>query len=176
MINFPARNVVCVTIAVLAWAACGGGGSGVPSAAQGLQAPLGRISDDAKTINLSGQYTGTTKDSTYGNGKTTASYAQYKSGIGGVLIIKYKSALVAPSVALTAKGTTVKGTTVATSESLYCTYSTTATYDTKTFKLSGSYKAVQGCSGDTGTFTLKHNCIYLGGKEDVRPENGPKSC
>jgi len=177
MKHSPMRGTIGFAVALLAWTACSGGSNGVPSAVQGLQAPLRRVSDDAKALQLSGQYTGTTKDITYGTGKSAASYTQYKNAIGGVLAIKYKSAAVALSVAVLAKGTSVDGTSVATSGSLYCTYSTTATYDTKTSTLSGSYKAVQGCSGGRGTFTLKHECYYKGTRtEDIRPEVGGRPC
>ncbi len=177
MKNSPIRGAIGVTVALLAWTACSSGSNGVPSAAQGLQAPLLRVSDDAKALQLSGQYTGTSKDITYGTGKSAASYTQYKNAIGGVLGIKYKSATVALSVAAVAKGTSIDGTSVATTGGLYCTYSTSATYDTKTSTLRGSYKAVQGCSGGRGTFTLKHECYYKGTRtEDIRPQVGGKPC
>jgi hypothetical protein len=71
----------------------------------------------------------------------------------------------------------VAGSIVGGSGSLYCTSSMTATYDSKTHALSGSYKAVYGCAGETGTFTLKHLCFFKGsGGGDIRPEAGVKAC
>jgi hypothetical protein len=170
------RTSAVTAICLLILTACAGGTNGVPSTAQG-QGGSSRIAGDARSNNLSGQYVGKFTDIAYGVGKAKASYAQYKDGVGGVLTIKYASSMVSASVALVAAGSTVDGTTVAGSGSLYCTFSTTSTYDSKTHTMSGSYAAVHGCAGDSGTFYLRQKCFYKGGGAvDVRPESTPRSC
>jgi hypothetical protein len=39
-----------------------------------------------------------------------------------------------------------------------CTFSMSGSYDTNASKLSGSYTAVTGCSGQSGTFALSQQC------------------
>jgi hypothetical protein len=170
------REIAGVAAALAILTACGGSGGGVPSTASALQGASNHIGRDAKIYNLSGQYKGTFKDDAYGTGKAKASYAQYQSAVGGVLTIKYAKATVSTSVALAVSGSSTDGTSVAGSGSLYCTFSNTGTYDEKTRIMSGSYKAVQGCTGDGGTFTLKHLCTYKGNRSDVRSEVVPHPC
>lgn len=169
-------KTIAVAAALAFLAGCGSSG-GVPSAASGVAGSAGHIGSNAASSNFSGQYTGKFKDIAYGTGKATASYAQAQNGLGGVLTIKYAHTTIAASVALIANSSGVNGTSVAGTGSLYCTISTNGTYDPKTHTLSGTYKAVYGCKGDSGTFSLKHECYYKGtGTEDVRPEAGPKPC
>ncbi|MBV8530273.1 MAG: hypothetical protein JO104_03070, partial [Candidatus Eremiobacteraeota bacterium] len=103
---------------------------------------------------------------------------QYQTGVGGTLTIKFSNAPVTAAVALVPSGSSVDGTTVIVTASGYCTGSTTSTYDPTTHIMSGSYKSVYGCTGEAGTFTLKHRCIYKGTRasEDFRPETGIHNC
>ncbi|HZZ64486.1 MAG TPA: hypothetical protein VFE17_03235, partial [Candidatus Baltobacteraceae bacterium] len=39
-----------------------------------------------------------------------------------------------------------------------CTFSTTGNYNTGSQQITGSYSAVTGCSGQTGTYTLNQQC------------------
>jgi hypothetical protein len=175
MTSFSKHLAFVAAFAVALSGCASGSGSSVPSGTQGVQAPSAGISD-AATTNLSGQYAGTVKDSTDGTGKATVSVAQYKTALGGDETIVFTHATVTDSVVLAASAKGLDGTTVLADASVVCSYSTIAAYDAKTRVLSGSYKAVHGCSGETGTFTLKHKCIYLDGKADVRPEGGAKPC
>lgn len=156
-------------------AACGGGGGSVPSAASASLGSQQRV-DNAHSLRLSGEYAGKFTDGAYGTGKAKASYSQSGDAVGGILTIKYAASTVTLSVALAANGSSVNGTTVAGTGSLYCTFATTSTYDVKTRIMSGSYSAVYGCSGDGGTFTLKQKCYYRGATGDVLPAIGPKPC
>ena len=171
--SFSRMSAVTATC-LLVLSACTSGGNGIPSGGSGTQVPLSSVNDDAKTINLSGEYAGTAHDSVHGTGKATASLAGYKSTLGGALGISGISATA--DVAWTVSGTTVNGTSVIVMSSGYCSFSMSNTYNTKSFVLTGQYHAVHGCTGETGKYKLKHQCIYLSGKEDVRPESGPKSC
>jgi hypothetical protein len=94
-----------------------------------------------------------------------------------MLTVKYASSTITSSVALVANGSSVNGTSVSGTGSLYCTFASTSTYNAKTHVMSGSFSAVYGCTGDSGTFTLKQKCYYRGANdEDVLPAVGPKPC
>lgn len=168
------RSPFPAALGLLVLSACAAGGNAVPNWASGPQALSRSAGDDAKTINLSGQYSGTVKDSVRGKGRAKASLSQYKTTLGGALRVVGSSAVA--DISWTASGTTVEGTSVIATASGYCTFALSGTYDTSSFVLTGAYHAVRGCSGETGNYTLKHQCIYLAGKEDVRPESSPKSC
>jgi|SRR5579883_708308 len=171
-----ARRVLGIAGALTFITACSGAGAGVPGATSAAQ-PSAMRPAAAKGYNVSGQYAGKFVDIAYGTGKAAASYAQYQTALGGNLTIKYSNSTVNAAVVQTASGSTVDGTTVASSGSLYCTFSTTGTFDAATHVLSGTYKAVHGCAGESGTFTLKQKCYYRGPHGDaIRPENGPRPC
>jgi hypothetical protein len=177
MESLIARKGAMVAAVLLLLSACAGSASGVPSPAQAAQAATSRAANDAKSTNLSGEWSGKQTDIAYGTGKAKASYTQYNNGLGGVLTVKFANSSATSSVALSVSGSTVNGTTVALSGSFYCTFSTTSTYDPSTHTMSGSYQAVYGCTGDSGTFTLKHKCFYKGtGSDAIRPDNGPRPC
>lgn len=168
------RSPFAAALGLLVLSACAAGGNGVPNGASGPQALSRSAAGSAKPINLSGQYRGTVKDSVHGKGRANASFSQYKSALGGALSVAGSSAVA--DVSWTAGGTTVEGTSVIAAPNGYCMFALSGTYDTASFVLTGAYHAVHGCSGETGNYKLKHECIYLAGKEDVRPESSPKSC
>jgi hypothetical protein len=171
-----ALGAMVSTLLVLSGCSSNGNDSGVPSAAP-ISQPMSRFGGENAAAPLSGQYKGTFTDNAYGTGKAKASYAAYKNGVGGTITVKYANATATADVGLVADGGSVDGTTVALSGSLYCTFSTTGTYSAKTRTLSGSYTAVYGCTGESGTFSLKHQCYYSGsGSADARPAFGVKSC
>jgi hypothetical protein len=170
--SFSCMSVV-TAVCLLVLCACAGS-NGIPSGGSGTQVPLSSVNDDAKTINLSGEYTGTAHDSVHGTGKASASLAAYKSALGGALGISGISGT--GDIAWSVSGTTVTGTSVIPLPSGYCSFAMSSTYNTKSFELTGKYHAVHGCAGEAGNYKLKHQCIYLSGKEDVRPESSPRSC
>ncbi|HXB84388.1 MAG TPA: hypothetical protein VNU22_13640, partial [Candidatus Acidoferrum sp.] len=54
-----------------------------------------------------------------------------------------------------------------------CEFYYSASYSSSNNELTGSYKAVSGCSGQTGTFTLTQQCYYSSGRQhSVRREGG----
>jgi hypothetical protein len=178
MRSFLTRVAAGTAAAALLTACSSSGNAAMPTAASATQASANHAASPAKTYNLSGEWKGTQTDIAYGTGKASASYTQYQNGVGGILTVKFANATATSSVALVANGTTVNGTTVASSGgSFYCTFSTTSTYDPKKQVMSGSYSAVYGCTGDSGTFKLRQKCYYSGtGSNDIRPENGPHPC
>jgi hypothetical protein len=158
-------------------ACSGAGGNDVPSATSVTQGSALRVAPDTSPAVLSGHYKGTFTDGAYGKGKATATYSQYQNAVGGTLSIKYANATAALSVALTANGKSIDGNSVAIDGSLYCTFSVQSTYTARNHTMSGTYSAVQGCTGDGGTFTLKQQCYYQGTGSDVRRDAGPvKPC
>lgn len=164
-------GIVIVALVCTACATSGGSGAnGAPPMAAGV-----RIGDDAGTQNFGGQYAGTAQDSSYGKGRITGSFAQYKSSTGGWLSFVYSKLTFRTSTVTTVSGTSATGVSVATIDNAACTFSFTGKYDSSTNKLTGSYKAVHGCTGDHGTYTLTQKCYYVRG-EDIRPEAGGRPC
>ncbi|HEY6325218.1 MAG TPA: hypothetical protein VIW73_01705 [Candidatus Cybelea sp.] len=152
-------------LAGLALAACGGAGATPSFAPQAHMAPA-LISHGARVPNLSGEYAGTVNDSIFGSGKIYGELLQYHDAVGGDLLLEYGSTVFEPPVAFLLKGTTLTGTGEgATLSSIPCTMSETATYSNGS--LIGSYKAVNGCSGESGTYTMKEDCRFV---TDSTPE------
>lgn len=174
------RRAVGTAIALTFLTACAGAAGGVPAA--GVSTQGAAIHDRGPAYpNLSGEYSGKFVDGVYGKGNGSAIYSQYQNAFGGQLTIKYKTQTIAESVSQTYSGASaggsVSGSTTSGAGSLYCTFSTTANYDTSTHVLSGSFTAAHGCAGETGTFSLKHLCTFKGTThEDIRPDNGPRPC
>jgi hypothetical protein len=60
--------------------------------------------------------------------------------------------------------------------SVACTFHYVAGFTTSSFTLNGQYKAVNGCSGENGTFSLTQQCFYQqlghGGHGGIRRETG----
>jgi hypothetical protein len=153
--------------------ACGGAGASPNFAPQAQLAPP-LISNYASTPNLSGEYAGTVNDSLFGSGKAFAELLQYHDAVGGTTLFEYGSTVFgSPSVFLL-KGTTLTGTAEgATLSGVPCTMSETATYSNH--RLNGSYKAVNGCSGESGTFAIKEYCKYVT-KSPTEPRFAFKDC
>ena len=156
-------------VAVLACTACGANG-GAP-AAPSLQTSLA-VRDDGAPRNLSGQYAGTIKDSIHGKSKASANFAQSGRALGGTTTAPSASGWQAAVSAWTIEGDTLHGQGVSSASSETCTISETATYSPATHRLAGSYHAVHGCSGDTGSFTLKQQCFYARAGDDIRTDTG----
>jgi hypothetical protein len=177
MRNVSVRAALSMAIVLLASTACGGNtGGGVPNASAGVQSAALPMS--AIPFPLSGQYKGTFKDSSAGTGDAAGSFSQYKTTLGGSLTVTYSKETATDEFAASINGASMAGETVALVKTAYCAYSTTAAYDAKTQVLSGSYKAIYGCTGVKGTYALKQLCYYKSstGKENVRREVGPKPC
>jgi hypothetical protein len=173
MQRFFSHGLVAAAAGVALLAACGGNGAGVPGGIAGSQQPAGAVRP-AATINLSGDYSGYMKDDK-GTTKFKLSLSQEKASLGGGSMTSPSGAT--GDISWTVSGASVAGTSVAFSPSGYCTFTETGMYDSKTDILSGSYKAVYGCSGQKGTYRLKHQCFFRGTvDEDVLPAGGGKPC
>jgi hypothetical protein len=153
-------TVLAYALAGVALTACGGAGTSPNLAAQAQMAPP-LIAIDAGMPNLSGEYAGTVSDSLYGSGQSDAELVQYQNAVGGTTILEFAGSTVfIDPDAFLFKGTTLTGTAEgATLSGVLCTMSETATYSDG--HLTGSYKAVSGCSGESGSFTMKEACKYV---------------
>jgi hypothetical protein len=174
------RNVFAPTLAAAMLTACAGsGGNGnVPNAASPLAAARARFGQDSSNIALSGKYVGKFRNKGQGVSKVLLILSQSQDTLGGAVISKEGSQGLGGVIAWTASGHTITGTGVGPEKgtgSGYCTFSMSGTY--KYRRLTGTYSATYGCSGQTGTFKFWHNCYFKeAGSEDIRPEGGVKPC
>jgi hypothetical protein len=160
-------NRVLLNAAVFAAASClllaGCSGSIAPPVsraglAAGASAPMPQ-----RLSNISGDYIGTVQDAQGGTGNAKATLAQHQANAGGAVKVKEtgQSISVETSLTITSSNSTSGALVIdfpPARTGPVCTFSTTGTYDPTTGVLSGSYTAVTGCTGDTGTYTLTQQC------------------
>lgn len=160
MKNVSKRTALLLAASV-ALVACSGGGLGAPAGGTGQTSLAARSGDADATRNYSGQYAGIVHDSLNGKGGITASFAQYQTAIGGSMTQSEgsRSSTMSVSFAVT-NATTFTGSAASEIGSAVCVYTIGGRYNTATHRLKGSYQAVSGCSGETGTFTMKQKCYY----------------
>jgi hypothetical protein len=113
--------------------------------------------------NISGDYMGTVKDGQGGNGTAKGTLAQHNSDAGGAIRVKGANQSVSVEVSLAVSSTnSTSGAMVVdyppAGSGPVSTFSTTGTYDRSSNVLRGSYTAVHGCGGDTGTYKLTQLC------------------
>jgi hypothetical protein len=134
--------------------------------------------------NLSGQYSGSVSDSVLGSGTAIANLVG-AGGLGGYFVFTFGSANYDnPTIAADGRDGLVPsegrgghgdvfGAFESTIASTTCEFYYSASYRSSDNELTGSYKAVNGCSGETGSFTLTQQCYYSSGKQHgVRREGG----
>ncbi|HEY9180054.1 MAG TPA: hypothetical protein VIO32_05005, partial [Candidatus Baltobacteraceae bacterium] len=135
--------------------------------------------------NMSGDYTGTVTDSGGGtrNSGTVNSglLAQQGSNAGGVIVSTQSGGPLNLAMSLNVSSSNaVTGSMVADyADQTTCTYSVTGTYTntgTPPATLNGSYTAVTGCTGVTGTFALTQQCTDTVTPSDRRVMNVPAAC
>jgi hypothetical protein len=169
------RGILAPTITAAILTACVGSGS-VPNASS-LGAAQNRFSQEADGVALSGEYAGKYHDSVHGTLNIKAFFSQSQSALGGVLVNDGGSQGPVAIIAWNASARTIVGNDLgpAATGSNLCTFSMIGKY--KYRRLSGSYSATHGCSGETGTFTLWHRCYFKGMESDaIRPEIRLKPC
>jgi hypothetical protein len=155
------RFTFSVAAAVALTACAANSDSGVPAPAAAAQAS---VAPNASIRNDAGEYSGTVHDNIVGNGGAQASLMQDEHDVGGVLTETinnkvYTNAL----VATTGTGRTLVGAEAVPTPPIgsgACTFSLNATFHLKNFVLSGTYKAVHGCTGESGTFSMTEQCRY----------------
>jgi hypothetical protein len=116
--------------------------------------------DSLVFIPIAGQYNGTVADSARGKGKVVLQLAQSVSSAGGSMNQTYGTTMVSGVISASLSGTSLNGNEVFLG-STPCTFSVSAKYNPKNAVLSGSYKAVSRCKGQSGTFKLKEQCFYV---------------
>jgi hypothetical protein len=139
--------------------------------------------------NLTGQYSGSVSDSVLGSGTAIANFAGDGGGLGGYFVFTFGSANYdTPTIASGGRDGLqanrgrgghdyVFGAFESTIASTACEFYYSASYRSSDNELTGSYKAVNGCSGETGIFTLTQQCYYSSGREqNVRREAGLGHC
>lgn len=171
------RNILAATLAATMTACAGSGSDNVPNGASSFGTTESGFGQDAGSVALSGEYTGKYHDSLHGTLRIRAYLSQSQSAVGGVLVNDAGSQGPVAIIAWNVSGRTFSGTDIgpAASGSSLCTFSMTGKH--KYRRLSGSYSATHGCSGETGTFTLWHKCYFQGtGKHVARPETHVKPC
>lgn len=152
--------IVTLTFALAgpALTACGGQGTTPNLAPQPQGAPLS-ISNTASMPNLRGEFAGTVDDSLFGSGQIYGDLVQYHNAVGGNFTFTYGSTEFGTPHVFLLNGAKLSGAGESATLALDpCTVSETATHSNH--GLTGSYKAVSGCSGDNGTFTMNESCRY----------------
>ena len=160
-----------MTVAILAACAGASGSSGVPNAASSLSTAQSRFGQGTVSIALSGKYIGRFHGNGKNNNRAKLVLSQFQSALGGAIVGGGKSKGLAGVIAWVVNGHTISGN----ASTGYCTFSMSGTY--KYRRLSGTYTAMAGCSGQTGTFTFWHKCYFQGtGGDAIRPESRVKPC
>lgn len=158
---------VLLNAAMIAAAGClllaGCSGSVAPSVTRTATAGRASVPMPQRLSNISGDYVGTVQDAQGGSGNAKATLAQHDGDAGGAVKDKEANATLSVDVSITiTSSNSTSGALVIDFPPLrsgpVCTFSTTGTYDPNTGILSGSYTAVTGCSGDTGTYSLTQQC------------------
>jgi hypothetical protein len=133
---------------------------------------------------LSGQYSGSVSDSALGSGTAIANFVGDGNGaLGGYFVFTFGSTNYSnPTIAggrdalqptFGAGKSDVLGAFESTVASASCRFDYSASYSPSDHVLTGSYKAVNGCSGETGSFALTQQCYYKGDREHgARREGG----
>ncbi|MGA8535573.1 MAG: hypothetical protein WB615_15805 [Candidatus Tumulicola sp.] len=170
MRRIHSHTIAAALAGALVLTACAGNANSGALGGGAQQAPVAPFGQ-AAIINDAGQYSGTTTDTTFGNGSASASLAQAQNVVGGSLTSTFGSLVISNSVAAqTQDGITLAGAEVANVASGACTFSVSATYRKHKHKLDGTYQAVHGCAGESGSFSLTEECSYSrGGLFDAAP-------
>jgi hypothetical protein len=127
--------------------------------------------------NLTGQYSGSVSDSVLGTGTAVANFAGLADALGGYFGFTFGSATYANAASTYASWGGVAGVFVATIASNACTFAFKASYNPSSFELDGKYKAINGCSGESGTFSLTQQCYYdEQWQNGLRRANGLQHC
>jgi hypothetical protein len=155
----PMCTALILALAAVTTSGCGGNGAVAPTAASSSATVARASRAEALTHSIAGNYGGNIKDSVFGAGQLDAELSQYRDAVGGSFTFVYGSLVFIVPAAFLLKGSVLTGTgQIGNQTGGLCTVSETATYSSH--QVSGTYKAVSGCSGETGTFSLKQECRY----------------
>jgi hypothetical protein len=110
--------------------------------------------------NLTGQYSGSVTDSTLGTGTATANFAGLPGTLGGYFAFTFGSSIYPNVVDAYSTWGGIAGVFVATTASTACTFSFKAGYNRASNELNGKYTAINGCYGESGSFSVTQQCSY----------------
>lgn len=139
-----------------------------------LSACNSTTSTPSAPTDVAGEYNGTVQDAVYGKGTVTGTLAQQGKNVTGTLTLTYGGTMIDGSVAWTLTSSNALSGTISTAAPS-CTYNVTASYNTSTNQIPGSYTAMSGCSG-SGTFTLIEQCSDPITPAAITPASGVKPC
>ena len=115
-----------------------------------------------------------------GSGSATATLAQHGSTAGGTITATEGASSVTAQVSLSIDSSNgfTGAMVIDYSSGATCSFKTSGTYSTTTYALSGSYTAVTGCAGDTGTYALSQQCTDTVTSSERRPQivSPPAQC
>jgi Spy/CpxP family protein refolding chaperone len=126
--------------------------------------------------NLTGQYSGSVSDSSLGTGTAVGNFAGLFGTLGGYFGFTFGSATYTNAASTVASWDGLSGVFVATIGSSACTFAFQASYTTSNNQLNGKYKAINGCSGENGKFSLTQQCYYDEQWQQAHKNNGLEHC
>jgi hypothetical protein len=131
----------------------------------------------ATLLTISGEYSGTAADTVAGAETASTTLAQHGSAVGGTLTLTSTGGTSTESIAwtLTPSGA-LSGSGTETVGNATCTFSMTGSYSTATNTIAGSYAAVSGCAGTTGTYTLTQTCTDPAASDKRKPDSAINPC
>lgn len=131
----------------------------------------------AALSNIAGEYTGTVQDSTLGTQSATTTLAEHGSSIGGALTLTSGASTSTWAIAWTlTTANAVSGSGSVSVNGPTCTFAMAGTYNTSSGQITGTYQAVNGCSGRTGSFTLNQQCSNPAAAARRRPLGVTQPC
>ena len=108
---------------------------------------------------IAGEYTGTVQDSALGAQTAATTLAEHGASIGGALTLTSGASTSTWAIAWTlTTANAVSGSGSVSVNGPTCTFAMTGTYNPANGQITGTYQAVNGCSGRTGSFTLTQQC------------------
>ena len=130
--------------------------SAVPATAVPVRVDGGRHGNR----NLTGQYSGSVTASVLGTGTAVANFAAFDESLGGYFGFTFGSATYSNATSAANSSRGMEGAFVATIANAACTFSFNARYNLSSHELNGRYKAIDGCAGEKGSFSLTQQCFY----------------
>lgn len=170
------RSVAVLVAGAFTLAACSADRQSSFAPSSSTAAAAAAAGENAGVLNVAGEYAGSVNDGSV-SGHARGSISQFGASAGGPIAFTLASKKRANAAAVTLDSDgSMRGTMVATVAQVACTFKLSASYDDSKHVLSGSFRAVHECSGDSGTFSLKERCYYVLRADIRRDIGGLKPC
>jgi len=173
------RTAAAATVGCLLLTACNASVAPLQTGAAGADSRKAASAWSQQVSNISGDYIGTMHDAQGGSGSAKATLAQHGTNAGGAVRDKESGQTIIADMSMTiTPQNSTSGAMVIdfppANTGQVCTFRTSGMYDPTSNVLSGSYVAVTGCAGDSGTFKLTQQCHDTDVTGDLmRPFNNP---